>query len=63
MSSVSTSTTRLSSSEVRAVGLARMWGVGLRRECDVDLRLSVVVLATFVADRRKGVVVVLVAHR
>jgi len=48
---------------VRAVGLARMWGVGLRREGDVDLRLSVVVLATFVADRRKGVVVVLVAHR
>jgi hypothetical protein len=40
-----------------------MWGVGLRREGDVDLRLRVVVLATFAVGRRKGVVVVVVARR
>ena len=48
---------------MRAVGLARMWGVGLRREGDVDLRLLIVVLATFAVGRRKGVVVVVVARR
>ena len=52
----------LSSSEVRAVGLTKMWGVGLRREGDVDLRFRVVVLATFVVRRKSGVVVVVVAH-
>ena len=59
MSSVSTSTTRLSSSEVRAVDLTRMWSVGLRGESDVDLGVIVVVLLAICIVRRKTGVVVL----
>ena len=59
MSSVSTSTTRLSSSVVRAVGLARMWSVGLRRESDVGLGVIVVVLLAICIIRGKTGVVVL----
>ena len=43
---------------MRAVGLARMWGVGLRRESDVDLGVVVVVvLAVCIVRRITGGVV------
>ena len=56
--SVSTSATRLSSSVVGAVGLTGYRRVDLRRECDIDLGVSVVVLAV---SRVKIGVVVLVS--
>ena len=59
VSSVSTSTNGLSSCVVRAVGLARMWSVGLRRESDVGLGVIVVVLLAICIVRGKTGVVVL----
>ena len=55
MSSVSTSTTRLSASVVEAVGLTRIRSVGLWGERYIDLRVTVIRVACSV---RVGVVLV-----